>query len=68
MMVNELRLSAPDSDTDWKKTGDWTPVWYRLSSKNTVFDYLRFYEMKFSFKWLTINLSLNETDQELVKP
>ena len=30
-----------------QKTEDWAPVWYRLSLKRAVFDYLRFYEIKF---------------------
>ena len=41
-----LGHSASDSNKDWKRMGDWAPVWYRLGSKNIVFDYLRFYEIK----------------------
>ena len=42
----ELRCSASRSNKDWKRMGDWAPVWYRSGLKNAVFDYSRFYEIK----------------------
>ena len=49
----EFRGSTSDSDKDWKRTGDYAPVWHRLGSKNGVFDYMRFYNFnsyRFSYK------------------
>ena len=45
----ELWRSFSYSEKDWKRTGHWAPVWYRLCSKNAGFDYLRFYEIKSCF-------------------
>ena len=42
----ELPCSNSDGNKVWKRTGDWDPVIYRLGLKNSVFDYLRFYEIK----------------------
>ena len=59
MLNYRLNFDAPNSDKNWKRKKDWAPA--RLGSKNEVLVYLRlYYEMKFSFKWLTINLFLNE--------
>ena len=50
-LQTELQLSTFYRNRDWKRTGDWDPVSYRLVLKKAVFEYIIFFETNLRYKF-----------------